>query len=125
MDWGGLMCVPAVIQEPDMVGAVLELLAYESGDTVIPAYYDVLLAGKLSRDEDSRRMIDILFDTIAYEVGCNYFGFTNGINNYLFALNQLVISSKSTDFASYYAKNEKTAVTAIEKVYKELEKIEG
>ena len=124
MDWGGLMCVPATIQEGDMVGAVMELLAYESGDTVIPAYYDVLLAGKLSRDEDSRRMIDILFDTIAYEVGCNYFGFTDGFNNMLYAMKQLVIDQNSTDYASWYAKYESKAVQAIEKVYKALDKIE-
>ncbi|MBQ8641812.1 MAG: hypothetical protein IJ480_06290 [Clostridia bacterium] len=125
MDWGGLMCVPVTIQETDMVGAVLELLAYESGDTVIPAYYDVLLAGKLSRDEDSRNMIDILFDTIAYEVGCNYFGFTAGFNNMLFAMNMLVIDQKSTDFASWYASYEKQAVQAIDKLYAALDKVEN
>jgi hypothetical protein len=124
MDWGGLMCIPAVIQETDMVGAVLELLAYESGDTVIPAYYDVLLAGKLSRDEDSRRMIDILFDTIAYEVGCNYFGFTPGFNELFFSMSQLVITQKSTDYASWYAKYEKQAAQAIDKLYTSLEKVE-
>ena len=118
------MCVPAVIQETDMVGAVLELLAYESGDTVIPAYYDVLLAGKLSRDEDSRNMIDILFDTIAYEVGCNYFGFTPGFNELFFAMSQLVIVQKSTDYASWYAKYEKQAAQAIDKLYTSLEKVE-
>ena len=124
MDWGGLMCVPVTIQSTDMVGAVLELLAYESGDTVIPAYYDVLLAGKLSRDEDSRNMIDILFDTIAYEVGCNYFGFTPGINELFFAMSQLVINQKSTDYASWYAKYEKQANQAIEKLYTALESVE-
>jgi len=125
LDWGGLMCVPATIQEHDKVGAVLELLAYESGDTVIPAYYDVLLAGKLSRDEDSRNMIDILFDTIAYEVGCNYFGFTGGFNELFFAMNKLVISQKSADYASWYATYEKQAAQAIDKVYEALEKVEG
>lgn len=124
MDWGGLMGVPTTISNPELVGAVLELLAYESGDTVIPAYYDVLLAGKLSRDEDSRNMIDILFDTIAYDVGMNYFGFTAGCNDLLFCMNKLVINEKSTDFASYYAKYEKQAVQAIEKLYKALDKIE-
>lgn len=125
MDWGGLMCVPASIQQPEMVGAVLELLAYESGNTVIPAYYDVLLSGKLARDEDSRNMINILFDTIAYEVGCNYFGFTAGFNGLLFTLSQMVIGQKSTDYASWYAKNEKQANTAIDKLYAALEKVEN
>jgi len=125
MDWGGLMAVPTTISNPELVGAVLELLAYESGDTVIPAYYDVLLAGKLSRDEDSRNMIDILFDTIAYDVGMNYFGFTAGCNDLLYAVNKLVIQGNSVDYASYYAKYEKQAVQAIDKLYTALEKVEG
>ena len=51
LDWGGLMGVPGTIVNTEMVGAVIELLAYESADTVIPAYYDVLLSGKLARDD--------------------------------------------------------------------------
>lgn len=124
MDWGGLMGVPTTITNPELVGAVLELLAYESGETVIPAYYDVLLAGKLSRDEDTRNMIDILFDTIAYDVGMNYFGFTSGCNELLYAANKLVIEGKSVDYASYYAKYEKQAIQAIEKLYTALDKVE-
>ena len=100
MDWGGLQCIPTTVQDPEMVGAVIELLAYESGETVIPAYYDVLLAGKLARDEDSVKMLDILFDTITYEIGGNYFGFSAGFGDLFFTLGRLVVEQKSTDFSS-------------------------
>lgn len=125
LDWGGLMGVPTTIQNPEMVGAVLELLSWYSADTVIPAYYDVLLAGKLARDENSRAMIDILFDTIAYEVGINYFAFTSGFGDMYNPVGTLVIQDKSTDFASWYAKKEKSANAAIESFYKGLDKIEN
>lgn len=125
LDWGGLMGVPASIQNPDLVGSVMELLAYESGDTVIPAYYDVLLAGKLARDEDSVKMLDILFDTITYEVGGNYFGFSAGFSDLFYTAGRLVVNQKSTDFASWYAKNEKSANKTIEDYYKALDEHEG
>ena len=125
MDWGGLQCIPTTVQDPKMVGAVIELLAYESGETVIPAYYDVLLAGKLARDEDSVKMLDILFDTITYEIGGNYFGFSAGFGDLFYTLGRLVVEQKSTDFASWYAKNEKSAQQTIDKFYKALDENEG
>ena len=125
MDWGGLQCIPTTVQDPKMVGAVIELLAYESGETVIPAYYEVLLAGKLARDEDSVKMLDILFDTITYEIGGNYFGFSAGFGDLFYTLGRLVVEQKSTDFASWYAKNEKSAQQTIDKFYKALDENEG
>lgn len=125
MDWGGLAGIPASIQNPEMVGAVVELLAYESGNTVIPAYYDVLLAGKLARDEDSTKMLDILFDTITYEIGGNYFGFSSGFNDLFYTLGNYVVINGNSDFASLYAKNEKSAQQTIDKFYKALDENEG
>lgn len=121
LDWGGLQCVMGQIQDPQMVGAVLELQAYYSKETVIPAYYDVLLDGKIARDEDTVKMLDIVFDTIAYEVGGNYFGFSSGFDNLFFTVGRMVVNDKSADFASFYAKNEKSAQNTIEKYYKALE----
>ncbi len=125
LDWGGLMGVPASIANPDMVGAVIELLAYESADTVIPAYYDVLLAGKLARDTDTVAMMDLLFDTIAYEIGGNYFGFSNGFNALFYTLGNEVVGNRNADFSSFYAKNEKSALSTIKSFYKALDKAEA
>ena len=124
-DWGGLMCVPTSIQNPEMVGSVIELLAYFSEETVIPAYYDVTLDGKIARDEDTIAMLDIIFDTIAYEIGGNYFGFSNGFTNLFYTTGFMVVRDKSTDFASFYAKNEKPALKVIEDFYTDLEKVES
>ena len=124
-DWGGMMCVPLSIQNPEKVGAVIELLAWESANEVIPAYYDITLSGKLSRDEDSRNMLELLFDTIAYEIGGNYFGFSSGFSDLFYTLGRMVVINKSSDFASWYAKNEKSAITTIDKFYEGLAKVEG
>ena len=123
-DWGGLMCVPNSISNPEMVGATMELLSWESANEVIPAYYDVTLAGKMARDEDSRNMLELLFDTIAYEIGGNYFGFSSGFSDLFYTLGYMVVNNKSSDFASWYAKNEKAANSTIEKFYEGLAKVE-
>jgi hypothetical protein len=125
LDWGGLMCIPTTIGNPDLVGATLELLAYESANEVIPTYYDVLLEGKLARDTDTIAMLDILFDTIAYEVGGNYFGFESGLSDLFYTTARLCFNNKSTDFASWYKGKEKTSSKLIERFYKSLDELEA
>ena len=53
----------------ELVGAVLEYFNWASAETVIPAYYDTVLHGKVVRDEDSREMLDIIFDARVVDVG--------------------------------------------------------
>ncbi len=125
LDWGGLMCIPTTIANPDMVGAALELLAYESANEVIPTYYDVLLEGKLARDTDTIAMLDILFNTIAYEVGGNYFGFEAGLSDLFYTTCRLTFYNKSTDFASWYKTKEKPSNKLLERFYTSLEEIEA
>ena len=117
MDWGGLMCVPTTAAYTEMIGAVIELLAYYSKDEVIPTYYGDILTGKLARDEDAVKMMDLLFDTICYEVGGNYFGFDAGFGDLFYCLPRLALKKKSTDFASWYDKNEKSALKTLDRFY--------
>ena len=101
-DWGSLMCIPASISDPEMVGKVIEYMSYISNDTTIPAYYDVTLSGKLARDEDSSKMMDIIFDNIVFDAGVNYFGFDSNMQRLFYVLSELVIQKDSADFASWY-----------------------
>ncbi|MBQ7982548.1 MAG: carbohydrate ABC transporter substrate-binding protein [Clostridia bacterium] len=125
MDFGGLMCVPTTITNPELVGAVNELLAWDSGNNVVPTYYDILLQGKFAQDETAMQMLEIIFDSICYEVGGNYFGFSGGFNNLFYAVSNVAFQNKSTDFASFYAKNEKSAIKTIETFYEALDEVES
>ncbi|MBQ2163728.1 MAG: hypothetical protein II445_04395, partial [Muribaculaceae bacterium] len=40
---------------------------------------------------DTVAMMDILFETIAYEIGGNYFGFSNGFNALFYTLGNEVV----------------------------------
>ena len=124
-DWGGLMGVPVVIQNDVIVGSVLELLAYYSEETTLPAFYNITLDGKVARDEDSVAMMDIVFDSIAYEIGGNYFGFSEGFAFLFYTLGLLVIQDKSTNFASYYKTHEKQALKVIDQFYVDLDYTEN
>lgn len=106
-----LMLVPSTITDPDRTGAVIEALSAESYREIVPAYYDVVLQSKYSRDEESREMLDILMKGRTYTFAYVY---DNG-KGLQWSLVRLM-QSKSKDFASFYSKNEVTAQKHYESV---------
>jgi len=68
--WTGLgITVPTTVVDMDSTGIFLEAYAAESYKRVKPAYYDVLLSGKIARDEESLEMLDIIFGNRTYDIG--------------------------------------------------------
>ena len=68
--WTGLgITVPTTVTDTDGMGIFLETYAAESRKRVKPAYYDVLLSGKVARDEESLEMLDIIFGNRTYDIG--------------------------------------------------------
>ncbi|MBQ8551767.1 MAG: hypothetical protein IJ428_03020 [Clostridia bacterium] len=105
-DWSGLMCVPVTVKDPEMVGKAIELLNYYSAETTVPAYYDLVLGEKLSRDEDSKEMLEIIFDGVVFDAGMNYLGFESNMNM-LFYTPEFMVNGKSYGgFSSWLAKYE-------------------
>ncbi len=51
------------------VAATLELMAYQSHKTVMPAYYDSALKWKYTRDDDTADMIDAIRDSVYLDFG--------------------------------------------------------
>ncbi len=113
LEWNGFMAVPVTIRDPEMVGKVVEMLSYFSGETTVPAYYDVVLGEKLSRDADSREMLELIFSNITADAGVNCFAYQSGMNDLFYTLMKSITSGGST-FASYYAKNEAKALAEID-----------
>ena len=68
-----VLAVPVSASDFERTGMVLEALCYESTDTVIKAYYDVLLKTKISRDDESEGMLDIMFKYRFYSIADTYY----------------------------------------------------
>ena len=64
--------VPVTAGNLEMTGVILEVLNAESAKTVIPAYYDISLKTKDTRDEESSKMLDLIFSTRVYDLGDTY-----------------------------------------------------
>lgn len=102
----------------DIGGAVFEALSAETYRTVTPAYYDVTLKNKYSRDLTSAKIIDIIHDA----------SYTNFIYCYTAAIGDPgrvlrgIVGSNAPDYASVVAKNAKLYSKGVEGLYKTLDK---
>jgi hypothetical protein len=77
-----IFVVPAINPDPEMVSVIMEAQAAGFYKHVIPAYYDIIVREKLTRDEESRDILDMLYknafsdmaDTIFISVRAEYAG---------------------------------------------------
>ncbi len=66
------VCVPILNEGLERIGIVLEELAIMGDKLLTPAYYDKTLQGKYARDAESAEMLDIIFDSLLFDVGAYY-----------------------------------------------------
>ena len=104
------ICVPTVVEDVEMTGAVIEAMACESMYTVTPAYYDITLEGKMLRDNESTEMLDIILGNRVFDLGWIY-----EIGKYHTGVLELFYKS-NRDFASMYEKNEPAALKKIAEI---------
>ncbi len=65
--------VPITNDDPLTVGAILEAMASTGYDEILPAYYESVLKRKISRDEESQGMLDLIFETRVYDLGDTWY----------------------------------------------------
>lgn len=116
------LCIPVTVkgdEEVPFVGLVTESLAYYGYTMVRPAVYDETLKGKMTRDEDSLEMLDILTNGIVIE-----FAFAHAHNSGFSYVLWNLLDARMNSFASYYQKKEKAAFKYYEQLnenYRELD----
>ena len=108
---GPLLAILTTHRDPEMVGIITEAMSAESYNLVSPAYYEVALKIKYSRDEESVKMLDLIKDGIKYDFGYIY----DGWQGFAFSLQELFANQKK-DFTSHYEKKENSALKYYNKI---------
>ncbi len=108
-DGVSLWSIPIDASAPASSGAVLEALAAQSYRTVTPAYFDVALKNRYSRDAETAEMVELIKDSILINFECLY----NEAIGYPWFVLRTLMPEKSSGFASYWASNEKTIQTKL------------
>jgi len=95
-----LFSIPITCRKTDAVGATVEALCAESYRKVTPAYYEIALKQKYSRDEETSRMLDLIRAGMTFD-----FGVLNSISmDNIQNIFRNLMTGKSRDFVSEYEK---------------------
>ncbi len=93
--------IPTTVKDVDRSCVILEALNSMSSGLIDVAYYDNMLKSKISRDEESGAMLDIITDSILYDTSIifNFATIDDGVSD--------LITNGSTDVSSYYNRTAK------------------
>ena len=99
--------IPLIQEDIERTGFITEVLEYKTVESVRPKIYDITLKGKVARNQDCQKMLDIIFSTtyIDFNTLNNFGSCTNLVGNALFG---------DTDFVSSYKKQAKPIAKLLE-----------
>ena len=63
-----MVMVPVNCPDTERTSIILDAMSSAAMNTITPAYYDVVLRGKLTRDTESAAMLDLIFDSRTFDV---------------------------------------------------------
>ena len=112
-------CIPVTVPSAELerVGVLLEAMSYHS-KPVLEAHLDVTITGKFLRDEESREMLEIVFNNRTYDIGKAF-----GWGDYISQIHIAVRDNKA--FAPLYEANRAKAEVEIQKSYNIFLEIDG
>lgn len=90
-------------------GYILDTLGAQSKNLLTPAYYNTTLIGKVTRDEESARSLDVIISTIRYDIG-----YVAGLN--MSSLLYNMADAHQTNLASQYEKRANSFQKALDKL---------
>ncbi len=111
--------VPIDVDNPEMSGAVVDLMSALSSEMVIPAYYDMALKDKYSRDDESGEMLDIIRKGFKMDFAYYYQGAMQSGGHF-----RRLIDQNNSNFVSFYAVNQKGYERNLKKLIKAYEDAE-
>ena len=109
------LCVPVTNVALDETAAVLDAASYLSYTDVLPVYYNVTIAQKGLRDDESIEMLEIIQSSRYFDIG-RVFGWTTDLYN---SIETSLLKGKS-DVASTIAKQKSKVEKNIDKTWEKL-----
>lgn len=111
--FASMMFLPITLEDPEMMGQVLEYWSFLSSSTVKEAYYETTMKKKRVNAPDDAEMLDIVRSTCRYEITYIY---DTG------ALNILRSAATKGNLMSTWASQEKSVNTKLEKLLDAVDK---
>lgn len=65
--------IPVTVTDTSFAGAIMEAMACESYNSVVPTYYEIALKAKYTRDSQSGAILDMMMENRVYDWGDTFF----------------------------------------------------
>lgn len=115
LSWNGVLGIPTTVKEEDMVGDVIEMLAWYS-EPVNIAFYENLLGAKVAEAPEDVQMLDIVWGSQVSDVGLVFSSSSNQMDCLLYAIPHHVTANRPA-YASYYRQNHEAAKELLNKMF--------
>ena len=122
-NWGNNILIPNTVRNKDMVGQVVELMAYYCSTIVTDKYYDEVLRLRVSEAPDDRDMVELIYNTVVFDPGIAYSDGCPQLMNMVYILHSGILQDQS-NIASYYQTNEKAAAKWLKNLNKKIQRFD-
>ena len=118
LSWNGVLGIPTTVQDEDMVGDTIEMLAWYS-EPVNTAFYETLLGSKVADAPEDVEMLNLVWAGQVSDMGLVFSSSSNQMDALLYALAHHVSVEGKPAYATYYKQNQKAAERLLNKMFDE------
>ena len=118
LSWNGVLGIPTTVQNDDMVGDVIEMLAWYS-EPVNTAFYETLLGSKVADAPEDVEMLNLVWAGQVSDMGLVFSSSSNQMDCLLYAIPHHVSVEGKPAYATYYRQNEKAAARLLNRMFEE------
>lgn len=115
LSWNGVLGIPTTVQNDEMVGDVIEMLAWYS-EPVNTAFYETLLGSKVADAPEDVEMLNIVWDSQVSDMGLVFSSSSTQMDCLLYAIPHHVSADRPA-YATYYKQNQKAAERLLNKMF--------
>lgn len=111
-------CIPVDVKDKEAAAIITEALAAESYRSLVPAYYEVVLKTRYSKDAETSQMLDIMYETVNFEFAYIW------KNNITYSSSVTAMAQKNANaFATQYKGLSKAAESQLNKLTDAINKL--
>ena len=118
LSWNGVLGIPTTIIDEDMVGDVIEMLAWYS-EPVNTAFYETLLGSKVADAPEDVEMLNLVWAGQVSDMGLVFSSSSNQMDCLLYAIPHHVSVEGKPAYATYYKQNQKAAERMLNRMFAE------
>ena len=116
LNWNGVLGIPTTIQDEDMVGDVIEMLAWFS-EPVTTAFYETLLGSRVADAPEDVEMLRIVWAGQVSDIGLVFSSTSDQMDAILYAIPHHITANRPA-YATYYRTNRRVAEKKLNDMFK-------